>query len=149
MASDPVVEYWAEIMKHTPVSPDVLVTWKRVMDHSIEAWSRALSEVMATEEFAQLLGASIEQWIAAQAPAPGNRGQLTALAVQVGRLEERLQQIEERLEGNGVSTAAAPEANSASAEASPAAAEPTSASAEPNAASARPPLRRARRRRAA
>ena len=147
MASDPVVEYWAEIMKHTPVSPDVLVTWKRVMDHSIEAWSRALSEVMATEEFAQLLGASIEQWIAAQAPAPGNRGQLTALAVQVGRLEERLQQIEERLEGNGVS--AAPEANSASAEASPAAAEPTSASAEPNSASARPPLRRARRRRAA
>lgn len=142
MASDPVVEYWAELMKHTPVTPDVLVTWKRVMDHSIEAWSRALSEVMATEEFAQLLGASIEQWITAQAPAPGTRGQLTALAVQVGRLEERLRQIEERIDGNTAPTATAAEANSASPEAN-------SMAAEPNSASARRPLRRARRRRAA
>jgi hypothetical protein len=101
MAADPVVEYWAELMKHAPITPDVMVQWKRVMDHSIDAWSRALSEVMATEEFAQLLGASIEQWIAAHAPAPGDRGQLTALAAQVGRLEERLRQIEERIDGNG------------------------------------------------
>jgi hypothetical protein len=100
MATDPVVEYWAEMMKRMPISPEVMVQWKRVMDHSLEAWSRALSEVMATEDFARLLGTSIEQWLATQAPPiTANGGELTALATQVGRLEERLRQLEERIDG--------------------------------------------------
>ena len=111
MAADPVVEYWAEIMGRTAFTPEVMAQWKRVMDHGLEAWSRALSEVMATEDFAQLLGTSIEQWLATQAsfvgkpapstgtPAPVTRQAdvLTALAAEVRRLEERLRQLEERL----------------------------------------------------
>ena len=107
MAADPVLEYWAEILRRTPVTPDVMAQWKRLLDHGIEAWSRALSEVMATDEFAQLLGTSIEQWLAAQPPATGNPTQLTALGAQLSRLEERLRQLEERLENSGASTAGA------------------------------------------
>jgi uncharacterized membrane protein YccC len=123
MAADPVLEYWAEILSRTPVTPDVMAQWKRILDHGIEAWSRALSEVMATEEFAQLLGTSMEQWLATQAPVTGDRAQLTTLAAQLSRLEERLRQIEERLDGRREST--------------------------PGAASARTPRGRGRRRRAA
>jgi hypothetical protein len=111
MAGDPVLEYWAAIMERTPISPELMAQWKRVMDHGIEAWSRALSEVMATDEFAQLLGTSIEQWLAAQASMTGNRvqpaaqltqlaavaTQLTALGAQLSRMEERLAQVEERI----------------------------------------------------
>jgi hypothetical protein len=111
MASDPVVEYWAEIMARTPVTPEVMAQWKRVMDHGLEAWSRALSEVMATEDFARLLGTSIEQWLATQAsltgkpsplsakptPAVSQADQLTMLIAEVRRLDERLRQVEERV----------------------------------------------------
>jgi len=111
MAGDPVLEYWATIMSRTPISPELMAQWKRVMDHGIEAWSRALSEVMATDEFAQLLGTSIEQWLAAQASMTGNRAQpaapptqlaavatqLTVLAAQLNRMEERLAHVEERI----------------------------------------------------
>jgi len=107
MAADPVLEYWAEILRRTPVSPDIMDQWKRLLDHGIDAWSRALSEVMATEEFAQLLGTSIEQWLAAQAPVTGNPTQLTTLAAQLSRLEERLRQLEDRLESSRASTAGA------------------------------------------
>jgi hypothetical protein len=112
MASDPVVEYWAELMGRTPFTPEVMAQWKRVMDHGLEAWSRALSEVMATDDFAQLLGTSIEQWIAAQAslsgkttPLAGQADQLALLVAEVRRLGERLRQVEERLAGAGQPTA--------------------------------------------
>ena len=120
MAADPVVEYWAEIMKRTPISPELMAQWKGVMDHGIEAWSRALSEVMATEEFAQLLGTSIEQWLAAQASITGNRAQppahatqLPALAAQLSRIEERIAQIEERIASSAESAAGAASAQTA------------------------------------
>jgi hypothetical protein len=124
MAGDPVLEYWAEIMKRTPISPELMGQWKRVMDHGIEAWSRALSEVMATDEFAQLLGTSIEQWLAAQASITGNRAQpavqatqatqlaavatqLTVIAAQLSRLEERMSHVEERITSSVASAAGA------------------------------------------
>jgi predicted trehalose synthase len=114
MASDPVVEYWAELMGRTPFTPDVMAQWKRVMDHGLEAWSRALAEVMATEDFAQLLGTSIEQWISAQAslsgkamPLAGQADQLALLVAEARRLGERLRQVEERLAGPPESTASA------------------------------------------
>src|SRR5216117_3047531 len=121
MAADPVVEYWAEIMRRTPISPELMAQWKRVMDHGIEAWSRALSEVMATEEFAQLLGTSIEQWLAAQASITGDRApppdahatQLLALAAQLSRIEERIAQIEERIASSAESAAGAASAPTA------------------------------------
>jgi hypothetical protein len=67
---------------------------------------------MATEDFARLLGTSIEQWLAMQgsltgktAPLTGQTGVLTgqvdvlmALATEMRRLEERLRRLEERIE---------------------------------------------------
>jgi hypothetical protein len=117
MAADPVVEYWAEIMGRTAFTPEVMVQWKRVMDRGLEAWSRALSEVMATEDFAQLLGTSIEQWLATQAsfvgkppPLAGQTDVLMGLAVEVRRLEERLRQLEQRFAANAAESADAPSA---------------------------------------
>lgn len=118
MAADPVVEYWTELMGRTPFTPEVMAQWKRVLDHGLEAWSRALSEVMATEDFARLLGTSIEQWLALQAsftgkaaPLTGQTGGLTgqvdvlvALAAEMRRLEERLRRLEERIERAAEST---------------------------------------------
>ena len=105
MAADPVVDYWTEMMKRTAITPELMAQWKGLIDHSIEAWSRALSEVMATDQFAQLLGASIDHWLAAQASVTGERTQLTAMAAQLttmaaqlSRLEERVRQVEARLE---------------------------------------------------
>ena len=129
MAADPVVEYWAEIMGRTPFTPEVMAQWKRVMDHGLEAWSRALSEVMATEDFAQLLGTSIEQWLATQAsfvgksapltsaPLTGQADALMGLAAEVRRLEERLRQLEERL-ASAAQPAGAPSAGRPSVQAS-------------------------------
>jgi len=107
MAADPILEAWAEMTKRTPITPEVMVRWKGLVDRSLEAWSRALREVMATDEFAQLLSASIEPWLAAQASVTGNRAQAPALAAQLGRLEERLRQLEERLDGSRESIAGA------------------------------------------
>jgi hypothetical protein len=100
MAADPVTEYWAELLQRTPVTPDVMMQWRRMLDHGIEAWSRALGEVMGTDEFARLLGSSIEQWLAAQAPVTGNRAQLTTLTAQLVRIEERVRRLEALVEAS-------------------------------------------------
>lgn len=114
MAADPVIEYWADVLARTPVTPETMAQWKRLLDHSLEPWSRALSEVMATEEFAHLLGKSIEQWLAAQAsltgkPAPlsAQTEQLTMLAAEVRRLDERLRRVEAHV-ANSAEPAGAP-----------------------------------------
>lgn len=114
MAADPIVEYWAELMSRTPFTPDVMAQWKRVMDHGLEAWSRALSDVMASEDFAQLLGTSIEQWLAAQAsltgkaaPLTGQADQLAMLIAEVRQLGERLRQVEERVASTAAPAGAA------------------------------------------
>jgi hypothetical protein len=116
MAGDSLIEYWAEILARTPVSPEVMAHSKRVLDHSIEAWSRALSEVMATDDFAQLLGISIEQWLKTQtaftgnpAPPPVPDKDLTGLAAEVRRLDDRLRQLEQRI-GKTTEPAARPDA---------------------------------------
>ena len=112
MASDPVVEYWAEIMRHTPFTPEVMAQWKRVIDQGLEAWSRALSEVMATEDFAELLGTSLEQWLQAQAPFTSKPAPLTGqadhfmvLAAELRHLEQRGREVEARLASNAQPTA--------------------------------------------
>ena len=104
MATDPFIEYWSEILARMPVSPELMVQWKRVLDHGIEAWSRALNEVMATDEFAKLLGLSIEQWLTTQSSFAGNNApdslqaeQRTGFAAELRRLEEHLRQLEARI----------------------------------------------------
>jgi hypothetical protein len=88
-----------------------MAQWKQFLDQWIEAWSRVLGQAMGTESFAQLMGRSLEGWLAAQAPMKkageqaleqtlqtlnlASRTQLTAVAKQVVELEERLERIEE------------------------------------------------------
>lgn len=116
------LEQWARLFAQSPASPDLMAQWKQFLDQWIEAWSRVLGQAMGTEQFAQLMGRSLEGWLAVQAPVKkageqaleqtlntlnlASRTQLTAVAKQVVELEERLERIEDginavlrRLEG--------------------------------------------------
>ena len=116
------LQTWARIFASTPVTPELMSQWKQFLDQSIEAWSRALGQVMHTEAFGQAMGRSLEQWMTAYAPAKKvadqsvdaalqalnlpTRVQVTALAKQLMDLEERLDRLEDgiasvlkRLEG--------------------------------------------------
>ena len=111
----PLVEQWvqasARAFSQTPMTPDVMTQWKLFLDQSIDAWSRALGQVMNTEAFAQMLGRYLDQWLATTAPLKktaeqgidqalatlnlASRSQLTAVARQIVDLEERVERIEE------------------------------------------------------
>jgi hypothetical protein len=91
--------------------------WKQFLDQSIEAWSRALSQAMNTEAFAQMMGKTLEQWLAAQAPAKrladqsvetvlqalnlASRAQVAGVAKQIVDLEERLDRLDDGLAALG------------------------------------------------
>jgi hypothetical protein len=116
------LQTWARIFATTPVSPDLMTQWKQFLDQSIEAWSKALSQVMSTEAYAQAMGKALEQWTTSYAPAKKQadqsiestlqalnvptRTQVTALSKQLMDFEERLDRLEDgiaailrRLEG--------------------------------------------------
>jgi hypothetical protein len=105
------LEQWARLFAQSPASPDLMGQWKQFLDQWIEAWSRVLGQTMGTESFAQLMGRSLEGWLAAQAPVKkageqaleqtlqslnvASRSQLTAVAKQLVELEERLERVED------------------------------------------------------
>jgi hypothetical protein len=105
------LETWARMFAQTPVSPDLASQWKQFLDQWIEAWSRVLGQAMNTEGFAQMMGRSLEQMLAAQAPMKkageqaldqvlvslnlASRSQLTGVAKQIVELEERLERVED------------------------------------------------------
>src|SRR5262245_44189936 len=60
---------WARIFAQTPITPELTTQWKQFLDQSIEAWSKALSDAMSTEGFAQMMGKTLDQWLVGQAPA--------------------------------------------------------------------------------
>jgi hypothetical protein len=91
-----------------------MVQWKQFLDQWIEAWSRVLGQAMNTESFAKLMGGSLENWLAAQAPLKkageqaveqtlqgmnvASRTQLTSVAKQIVELEERLERVEDGIQ---------------------------------------------------
>jgi hypothetical protein len=96
------LENWARMFAQTPASPDLAAQWKQFLDQWIEAWSRVLGQSMNTEAFAQMMGRSLEQTLAAQAPDQmlmnlnlASRTQLTGVAKQIVELEERLERVED------------------------------------------------------
>src|SRR5712691_5862892 len=111
----PVVEQWVQAWARTiaasPVAPDVSTQWKQFLDHSIDAWSRALGQAMNTDAFAQMLGRYLDQWLVAYGPAKKasdqsletalqtfnipSRAQVTAVARQIVELDERVERLEE------------------------------------------------------
>jgi len=108
------LEQWARMFAQTPASPDLMVPWKQFLDQWIEAWSRVLGQAMSTESFAKLMGGSLENWLAAQAPLKkageqaveqtlqgmnvASRTQLTSVAKQIVELEERLERVEDGIQ---------------------------------------------------
>jgi hypothetical protein len=108
------LEQWARLFAQTPVSPDVVTQWKQFLDQWIDAWSKVLGQAMSTDAFAQLMGRSLESWLAAQTPVKragdqaleqtlqalnvASRSQLTAVARQIVELEERLERVEEGIQ---------------------------------------------------
>src|SRR6185369_8577752 len=108
------LEQWARMFAQTPVSPDLMAQWKQFLDQWIEAWSRVLGQAMSTESFAKLMGGSLENWLAAQAPLKrageqaveqtlqamnvASRTQLTSVAKQIVELEERLERVEDGIQ---------------------------------------------------
>ena len=108
------LEQWARMFAQTPVSPDLMAQWKQFLDQWIEAWSRVLGQAMNTESFAKLMGGSLENWLAAQAPLKkageqaveqtlqgmnvASRTQLTSVAKQIVELEERLERVEDGIQ---------------------------------------------------
>lgn len=104
---------WARLFAQTPVTPDLMTQWKQFLDQSIEAWSKALSQAMSTDGFAQMMGKTLDQWLVAQGPAKRaaeqsvetglqalnlpSRTQVAAVAKQIVELEERLEQIEDTI----------------------------------------------------
>jgi hypothetical protein len=104
---------WARVFAQAPVGPEVIGQWKQFIDQSIEAWSRAFGQAMSTDAFAQALGRSLDQILAAQSPARKaadhstesalqafnvpSRAQVTNVAKQIIALEERLERLEDGL----------------------------------------------------
>jgi hypothetical protein len=111
---DQGLEQWARMFAQTPASPDLMAQWKQFLDQWIEAWSRVLGQAMSTESFAKLMGGSLENWLAAQAPLKkageqaveqtlqamnvASRTQLTSVAKQIVELEERLERVEDGIQ---------------------------------------------------
>lgn len=105
------VQAWAGLLAMTPMTPDFIAQWKQLTDQTIETWSRAFSQVMNTDAFAQMLGRTLDQVLAtaspmkrAAEPAVDNalkviglpsRGQVTAVATQLVDLDERIDRIED------------------------------------------------------
>lgn len=108
---DQGVQAWAKLFAQTPATPELLTQWKQFLDQWIEAWSRVLGQAMNTEGFAQMMGRSLEQMLAAQAPVKkageqaldqllvslnlASRSQLTGVAKQIVELEERMERVED------------------------------------------------------
>jgi hypothetical protein len=104
---------WARIFAQTPVTPELTGQWKQFLDQSIEAWSKALSQAMSTEAFAEMMGKTLDQWLANQAPAKRladqsveaalqtfnlpSRSQVTGVAKQIAEVDERLERLEEAI----------------------------------------------------
>jgi|SRR6267143_471664 len=108
---DQGLQTWATLFAQTPASPDLLGQWKQFLDQWIEGWSKVLGQAMGTEQFAKLMGQSLDQMLVSQAPVKKamdqgieqalqslnvpSRSQVTAVAKQIVELEDRLERIED------------------------------------------------------
>ncbi|MXY24039.1 MAG: hypothetical protein F4Y45_05895 [Acidobacteria bacterium] len=144
-----------------PIDPDVLAQWKRFLDEWLAAWSRALEQVMQTEEFAQALGKTLDQFLNVQAKARQatesttktvidslglpSRDQVVGLSRQMMDLEDRIESLADKLDA----LAARPPAAAAPAATTPPAAAPKAAGPAPPKAAGSAPRRRPTRRKPA
>ncbi len=95
-------------------TPELLPQWKQFIDQWIEAWSKVLGQAMGTEQFAKLMGQSLDQFLATHGPLRRaaeqqteqalqalqlpSRSQVTAVAKMLVELEERMERLEDRID---------------------------------------------------
>jgi hypothetical protein len=109
-----MAEAWTRALQAGGGRPaEVLSHWKVLMETAVEAWAKVLGEVMATEQFAALMGKSLDQYLGAVGPMRKSlqaaseeflrtmnlpsRTQITSLASQVVAMDARVEAIEEHL----------------------------------------------------
>jgi len=110
---DQGLQSWARLFAQSPASPDLLGQWKQFLDQWIEAWAKVLGQAMGTEQFARLMGQSLDSFLVAQGPVKKaldqqveqalqtfnlpSRTQVAAVARQIVELEERIERLEDSL----------------------------------------------------
>ena len=110
---DQGLQNWARLFAQSPASPDLMTQWKQFLDQWIEAWSKVLGQTMGTDQFAKLMGQSLDSVLVSQAPLKKafdqqveqalqtfnlpSRSQLTAVAKQIVELDERIERLEDRI----------------------------------------------------
>lgn len=108
------METWTHMVQQDLSAPEAQAQWKKLMDETVETWSKSLAETMASEDFAAAMGRSLEQYLNVIGPVRKNlqsaseevlrtlnlpsRKQVTRLAAGVVALDERMEAIDERLE---------------------------------------------------
>ena len=121
--TDPGASVWAGLQGPGPIDPQVLAQWKRFLDDWIAAWSGALEQAMGTEAFAESLGKTLDQFLTAQGKAKEaasrvnkvtletlnlpSRDQIVGLSRQLMDLEDKLEALEDRLDGQTAAPAKA------------------------------------------
>ncbi len=105
---------WAKMMSQGTPSPDLMTQWKQFLDQWIAAWAKVLEQAMSTEVFAQAMGKQLESFLNVASPVKKaaeqhiestlaslgvpSRSQLVALAKHVVQLEEKVDDIADRME---------------------------------------------------
>ncbi len=105
---------WAKAMTQGAPSPDLMAQWKQFVDQWIAAWSKVLEQAMGTEAFAQTMGKQLEGFLNVASPVKKaaeqhieatlaglgvpSRSQVIALAKHVVQLEEKVDNIADRME---------------------------------------------------
>jgi hypothetical protein len=95
------------------VAPDALAQWKAYLDQWIATWDKMLTQTMQTDAFAETLGRQLDRWLAVQSPMRKavsdsteaalkaldlpSRQQVIGIARQLTELDDRLEDIENRL----------------------------------------------------
>src|SRR6266550_3997790 len=85
---------WTRLLSREPPAatpPDPTVFWRPVLDQGIQAWSKILGQAMGTEQFAKLMGQSLDQVLVLQAPFRKAAEQHTEQALQALGLPSRNQ----------------------------------------------------------
>jgi polyhydroxyalkanoate synthesis regulator phasin len=105
---------WSKVMTQGQPSPDLMGQWKQFLDQWIAAWSKALEQAMGTDAFAKAMGKQLESVLNAANPVKKaaeqqieatlaglgvpSRSQVIALAKHVIQLEEKVDDIADRME---------------------------------------------------
>src|SRR5260370_27511000 len=65
---DQGLQAWARLFAQSPASPDMLGQWKQFLDQWIEARSKVPRQAMSTEQFAKLIGPSLDHMLVSPPP---------------------------------------------------------------------------------